>query len=106
MTENALNDYAMRKGIGKTVSKMSEAEKVTLRYNFVLDQLNNAVGDFTRTQNSWANQTRLLSLRWDTLKATMGRGFINGLTPVIKVVNQLLEKLQKVLSSLQESVIR
>lgn len=96
MTENALNDYAMRKGIGKTVSKMSEAEKVTLRYNFVLDQLNNAVGDFSRTQNSWANQTRLLSLRWDTLKATMGRGFINGLTPVIKVVNQLLEKLQKV----------
>ena len=96
MTENALNDYAMRKGIGKTVSKMSEAEKVTLRYNFVLDQLNNAVGDFTRTQNSWANQTRLLSLRWDTLKATMGRGFINGLTPAIKVVNQLLEKLQKV----------
>lgn len=96
MTENALNDYAMRKGLGKTVSKMSEAEKVTLRYQFVLDQLNNAAGDFTRTQDSWANQTRILSLRFDTLKATVGRGLINALTPVLKLVNKLVEGLQKV----------
>ena len=96
MTENALNDYAMRKGIGKTVSKMSEAEKVTLRYDFVLEQLNSAAGDFTRTQSSWANQTRLLSLRWDTLKATMGRGFINALTPALRFTNLLLEKIQKI----------
>lgn len=96
MTENALNDYAMRKGIGKTVSKMSEAEKVTLRYDFVLEQLNSAAGDFTRTQSSWANQTRFLSLQWDTLKATMGRGFINALTPALRFANLLLEKIQKI----------
>lgn len=96
MTENALNDYAMRKGMGKTVSKMSEAEKVTLRYHFVMEQLNSAAGDFSRTQESWANQTRLLTLRWDTLKATMGRGFINALTPALKLVNRLIEGLQTI----------
>lgn len=96
MTENALNDFAMRKGMGKTVSKMSEAEKVSLRYRFVLEQLNNAAGDFTRTQDSWANQTRILNLQWQTLQATIGRGLINAFTPALRVINRLIEGLQKI----------
>ena len=52
MTQNALDNYAMANGWGKTTSAMTEAEKVTLRYNFVLGQLSNATGDFARTQNS------------------------------------------------------
>lgn len=96
MTQSALDNYALANGYGKTVKQMTEAEKVTLRYNFVLGQLNNATGDFARTQDGWANQTRVLQLRFDSLKATIGQGLINAFTPVIKVVNSLIDRLSTV----------
>lgn len=94
MTQNALDQYALANGYGKTTSKMSEQEKVALRYKFVLDKLNIANGDFARTSDSWANQTRVLSLRFNELKATLGQGFINIFTPIVKEINMVLAKLQ------------
>lgn len=96
MTENALNSYAMAKGIGKTVSKMTDLEKVALRYQFVTEKLSGASGDFIRTQDSWANQTRILKLQIESLKATIGQGLINVLNPLLKMLNTLLEKLKVV----------
>ena len=96
MTEAALNQYALANGINKTVNKMTEQEKVALRYQFVLEQLSQASGDFVRTSDSWANQTRMLKLQIDSLKATIGQGLINIFTPVIKVINILLGKLATV----------
>jgi phage-related protein len=94
MTQNALDRYALANGYGKTTSKMSEQEKVALRYKFVLDKLNIANGDFARTSDSWANQTRVLSLRFNELKAALGQGFINIFTPIVKGINWVLSKLQ------------
>ncbi len=93
MTQTALDSYALANGIGKTTANMSEAEKVALRYQFVQEQLSGAAGDFIRTSDSWANQVRVLKLQFDSLKATIGQGLINVLTPVIKVINSLLAKL-------------
>ena len=93
MTEAALNQFALSKGIDKTVSKMTEQEKVALRYQFVLERLSQASGDFIRTSDSWANQTRVLKLQFDSLRATLGQGLINILTPVIKLINTLLAKM-------------
>lgn len=102
MTQTALDDFALRKGLKKTTSQMSEQEKVALRYQFVLEQLNGASGDFLRTSDSWANQTRLLSLQFDSLKATIGQGLINALTPTIKVLNKMIAKLQVLADSFLE----
>lgn len=96
MTQTALDAYAMEQGIGKTVAQMTEQEKVALRYSFVLDQLSAASGDFARTSGSWANQTRILSVQFDQLKATIGQGLINALTPVIVVINTILAGLQRI----------
>lgn len=93
MTQNALDAYAMANGYGKATSAMSEAEKVALRYAFVQDQLTAATGDFSRTSGSWANQVRLLTLQFESLKATIGQGLINVFTPVIRVVNTLIGRL-------------
>lgn len=94
MTQNALDQYAMQNGFGKTTAKMSEQEKTALRYKFVLEQLQLASGDFARTSDSWANQTRVLSLRFNELKATLGQGFINIFTPIVKGINWVIAKLQ------------
>lgn len=93
MTQNALDAYAMANGYGKVTAKMSEAEKVALRYAFVQDKLKAAQGDFARTSDSWANQTRILKLQLDSIKATLGQGFINLFIPIIKAVNTLLGKI-------------
>ncbi|WP_195320757.1 phage tail protein [[Clostridium] symbiosum] len=93
MTQSALDSYALANGYAKVTAKMSEAEKVALRYQFVQDQLTLASGDFVRTADGWANQVRILKLQFDSLKATIGQGLINVLTPVIKVINTIIGKL-------------
>ena len=45
------------------------------------------------TSGSWANQVRILQLQFESLKATIGQGLINALTPVIKVINTIIGKL-------------
>lgn len=94
MTQTALDQYAMANCFGKTTSAMTEQEKTALRYQFVLDKLSLAQGDFARTSDSWANQTRVLSLRFDELKATLGQGFINLFTPIVQGINWVISKLQ------------
>lgn len=93
MTQTALDSYALANGYGKTTAQMTEAEKVSLRYAFVQQQLSAASGDFARTSSSWANQVRVLKLQIDSLKASIGQGLINLFTPIIQVVNNLLGKL-------------
>lgn len=94
MTQTALDAYAMEKGIGKLTAEMTEQEKVALRYEFVLDQLESASGDFRRTQEGWANQTRILTLQMDSFMATMGQGLISMLTPAIQLLNDSIPALQ------------
>ena len=96
MTQSALDAYAMANGFGKTTSAMTEQEKVALRYQFVMNQLSTASGDFLRTSDGWANQVRVLQLQIESLKATAGAGLINIFTPVIKVINIVLSKLATV----------
>ena len=93
MTQNALDAYALANGYGKTTAKMSELEKVSLRYAFVQDQLTAATGDFARTSDSWANQVRIMKLQMQSFMATVGQGLINIFTPVIKVINVVIGKL-------------
>lgn len=93
MTQTALDSYALANGFGKTSANMSEMEKVALRYKFVQDQLTSAAGDFSRTSDGWANQVRILQMQFDSLKATIGQGLINVLSPVIKVINTIIGKL-------------
>lgn len=92
MTQTALDAYAMANGYGKTTSAMTEQEKVALRYKFVLGQLSLAQGDFARTSDSWANQTRLMALQTQSIMASIGQGLINLFTPAIKLINVVLGK--------------
>lgn len=93
MTQTALDSYAMANGFGKTTSAMTEQEKVALRYQFVMDQLSLAQGDFARTSDSWANQSRLMALQAQSIMATIGQGLINLFTPVLKIINVVLGKI-------------
>ena len=90
MTEANLEAYALSQGITKSYSAMSQAERVALRYSFVLNATKNAQGDFARTSGSWANQVRILKEQFSQLIGIIGTGLISALTPVITLFNKLL----------------
>lgn len=92
MTQTNLQAYALSQGISKNMSDMSQAEITTLRYNYVLDQLSLAQGDFARTSGSWANQTRILQERFKQLLGIIGNGLIAALTPAVQFLNMLVGK--------------
>ncbi len=93
MTEANLEAYALSQGITKSISNMSQAEKVQLRYNYVMQQTSLAQGDFAKTQDSWANQTRILSERWKEFSGTVGTLLMNTLLPAVKLINNALSTL-------------
>lgn len=92
MTQSALDAYALANGYGRTTSAMSEMEKVSLRYAFVQSQLTNATGDFLLTQDSWANQSRILALQVQSAMAAIGQGLINLLQPALVAINTVMAR--------------
>ena len=93
MTEANLSAFALSRGITKSYSAMSQAEKVALRYHYVLKATANAQGDFVRTSGSWANQVRILKEQFSQLLGILGKGLIQVLTPIVQVLNKLLSYL-------------
>ena len=88
-----LEAYALAQGIQGGYAALSEQNKAMLRYNYLLEVTADAQGDFQRTSGGWANQIRIVSLQMESLKATLGTGFIAVLSPVLQLVNQLLGSL-------------
>lgn len=76
MTQTNLEQYALSQGISTSVSDMNQAQLTTLRYNYVLQQLSLASGDFAKTSGSWANQVKILSENWKSLLSIIGSGLI------------------------------
>lgn len=88
-----LEAYALSQGITKAYNSMSQQEQALLRYNYLMSVTADAQGDFERTSDGWANQVRVLTERFNSLKAVIGQGLIAVLTPVIRVLNELLAKI-------------
>ena len=88
-----LEAFALSQGINKAYNAMTQQEQAMLRYNYLMQVTADAQGDFARTSDGWANQVRVLTERFNALKAAIGQGLIAVLTPVIKVLNNLLAKI-------------
>lgn len=94
MTEANLEAYALAKGMGKAYSAMSQAEKVAVRYNYVMEQLAYVQGDYNKTSGSWANQVRSTGQRLTETLSYFGSGLINVLNGVFKPLNAAIDRLQ------------
>lgn len=90
MTEVNLKQFAMEQGITKAYSAMTQSEKVMLRYQYVTSQLSFIGDDFVDTQDSWANQTRILTEQWKEFMSVIGSGLVTVFTPAINFLNNIL----------------
>lgn len=92
MTEANLQEFAYAQNIKKKVSEMTQAEKVQLRYNFVMDVTKKAQGDFARTSDEASNQVRIFKEGIKELGESFGEHILPVITPVISFLNGLVEK--------------
>ena len=81
--------YALSQGITKTYEKMSQAEQVTLRYNYVMQATSKSQGDFARTSDGYANQQRILATTQEELAAVLGEILLPVAVEVTKSLTQL-----------------
>lgn len=93
MTQTNLKQFALSQGIKTNIDDMNQAQLTTLRYNFVMQQLQMAQGDFAKTSGTWANQVRILQEQFKQLLGIIGNGLIAALTPAIQVINFVIGKL-------------
>lgn len=90
-----LEAFGLSQGINKSYNAMTQAEQALLRYNYLMQVSADAQGDFARTSTSWANQTRVLKLQWDSFKASFGQGLINMFSPILVGINRIMGGLIK-----------
>ena len=100
ITNNTLAQYALANGISKSVSEMSQSEKMYLRMIAILDQSKVAWGDQANTINSVANQYRIFKQQISNLARTIGNLFLPIIQKVLPYINGFIIALQRLLSIL------
>ena len=90
LTEATLKEWAFKNGLDSNIKSMTQAEKAMLRYQYVLAKTESVRGDFLKTQDTWANQTRILTQNLQQLGSILGGISINALKPFVKYINMAL----------------
>lgn len=90
LTNATIQQYALSQGITTSINKMTQLEKAQLRYNYVMAQTTAAQGDFIRTQDTWANQIRILKQNLQQLASIIGGTLINAFKPLIQAINSAM----------------
>ena len=93
LTQATLKEWALSEGMNANIQSMTQAEKTMLRYQYVLAHTGAAQGDFARTADTWANQTRILIQNFQQLGAIIGGTFINMLKPMVKALNAAMSQI-------------
>lgn len=106
MTETNLIEYAKSAGIKKSIKDMNQQEKVMLRLGYVTEVTKNASGDFARTNQGFANQTRILTEGMKELATVLGNNILPQATKMIQVVNGLIAKFTTMDQETQMTVLK
>lgn len=95
ITNANLQNYAYKIGLEKSVSEMTQAEKMQLRLLVILKQSKVAYGDLARTINQPANQLRMLQEGFVKLSRTVGQIFLPIIQNIYPYLNAVVMVLQE-----------
>lgn len=105
MTDANLEAFALTQNTGKQYSEMTQAEKVALRYQYVIQASSNAMGDFARTSDGTANQTRMLKESLKETATEFGEVLAPAANDVVHMLNELLDKIKSMNPEAQKTVV-
>ena len=106
MTEVNLQQFALDKGMTKSIKKMNQAEKVALRYEYIIAKTANSQGDFSRTSGGAANQMRMFSQGLKELGSVFGEIILPFFTKLVIKGNELIKKFKELSPKIKESILK
>ena len=95
MTQTNLESFAMERGMNSNIKTMTQAQKVALRYKFIMESTSNAQGDFGRTSGGAANQMRIFQESLKELSAKFGQVIMITVAPLIKRLGDFFTSLSE-----------
>lgn len=104
ISESAMKQEAMLRGMSKTYSQLTDLEKVQLRYQLILKGTTDAQGDALRTSDSYANQIKRLTANFSDFKVILGNEVIPALADMLKIINENRVAINKYISDYIEGV--
>lgn len=104
MTETNLQEFA--DGLGLVYDDMTQAEKVQLRYNYVMEMSQNAIGDYARTSDGTANSMRTFQASVENLATTLGQNLLPIVTPIIQKATEMVNTFAAADPELQQLVLK
>lgn len=100
ITSATLETYALANGVTKSVTEMSQAEKMQVRLLAILEQSKVAWGDQANTINSVANQFRIFQQQTSNLGRVLGNLFLPIVKMVLPYINALIITLKQLFTTL------
>lgn len=87
LTVASMKEFALANGLNADIKNMTNAEKTLLRYQMVMARTTAAQNDFIKTQDTWANQTRIAAENLKRLQIILGQIGIYSFKPLVKNFN-------------------
>jgi len=106
MTQANLQQFAYEQGIMKSVKTMNQAEKVQLRFSYVISKSENALGDYLATSDGVANSSRTLTESIKELGQKFGVILIPFAKKLIIKFQSLINHFNKLSLSQKKSIIK
>ena len=100
ITNATLQTYAYELGLSKSVSEMTQAEKMQLRMLAILDQSKVSWGDLANTINSPSNMIRQFTNNLKETGMVLGQLFVPILQKVLPIVNGVTIAIKRLLESI------
>lgn len=102
LTEVNMDQFLVEKGIDQKFSSLDAKSKQLARFAFIMEHTKDIQGDFARTSDSFANQTRMLSNAWEEFLVVLGKYAIPIIKPVIHILQVGLSYLSAVITAIAE----
>lgn len=96
ITEKTLQKTVDALGLERNINQLSYVEKRLIMIISLTEQLNKAQGDYGRTINSVANQTRIMHEQWERLTRAIGNVFYPLIEKVLPYINAILMVLTEI----------
>ncbi len=91
ISETRLQQEAYNQGIDKTFAKLTDMEKIFLRYRIILNDTKDAQSDAIRTQDNYANQLKRMQASVTNLQVEIGEKLLPAMVGVLKTVRDLID---------------
>ncbi len=82
----AVQSFAYANGIAEQGEQLTESQKIQARYGSLLEQTQATAGDFTNTQDGFANSTKTLGATFEDIQAQLGTALLPILEDLLAII--------------------